>query len=185
MARDPKTIAARQGQADAFLTNGVQIDMFGEDGKSIPPSERQAKGLGGRPAGAKNKLKQKVAEYMAARGFRDPVDQLAMIAGLDRPDLHPMAYAAMIAEQLGEDTADVLKVMRQAASDILPYFHPKVTPEVQINADQMNVLVAAPGVGQVQSRRVGPPPLPEKESVEKQEVSNPSDSGNDGEARTE
>lgn len=83
-------------------------------------------------------------EYFTARGYRDPAEQLAMIAGLDRPDLHPMAYAAQVAQELGEDVTAVLREMRQAAGELLPYWHAKLTPDVQVQAP-VQILMAGPG----------------------------------------
>ena len=87
MARDPKVIAARQGAARQLLEDGSQLGMWGEDGEARPAASRGP----GRPAGSANKLKTKLREYMAGQGYRDPAVQLALLAGLDRPDLHPLA----------------------------------------------------------------------------------------------
>lgn len=139
MARDPKVIAARKVKAERLLEQGEQIDMFGEDGAVVPVEERAGPG---RPPGARNKLKQKLGEYLALRGYRDPAEQLAMLAGLDRPDVHPLAYAASIAKDLGEDVVSVAREMRQAADALMPYWHAKVTPDVAIHADRVGILMA-------------------------------------------
>ncbi|WP_226779002.1 hypothetical protein [Oceaniglobus trochenteri] len=168
----------RKMAAGNLLEGGAQLDMFGDEGEVVPVETRSGPG---RPAGSGNKLKTKVRAFMAAKGYRDPVEQLAMLAGMDRPDLHPLAYAAQIAEHLGEDVMDVAKVMRQAAADVLPYWHAKVTPDVQLNLPVMNVQMAPPMPGQAAGgRRVGPPPMPGRandESVANQQVSK-----SDGEA---
>ncbi len=168
MSRDPKVIAARQGTAERLLQKGEQLNMWGEDGATVPAAARGP----GRPAGAPNKLKTKLRDYMAGQGYRDPAVQLAMMAGLDRPDLHPMAYAAQIAQELGEDMLDVVKVMRQAAADVLPYYHAKLTPDVSIQNAQMNITMAPPGAAAAPSARVvGPPPMPGENVQQKQTVS--------------
>ncbi len=173
----------RREAAERFLDGGEQLDMFGSGGSVVPAGDRRGPG---RPAGASNKLTSKVREFMAHQGYRDPAEQLAMMAGLDRPDLHPMAYAGQIAELLGEDMADVLKVMRQAAADVMPYWHAKLTPDVRVDAPVMNVLMAAPGASAEQVRRVvGPPPMPEAKGTQDQGVSQSDDGDNDGEGRTE
>ncbi|MDW3181760.1 hypothetical protein [Roseobacter sp.] len=182
MSRDPKLIAARQGHAERLVSEGEQLDMWGDEGAVVPVASRGP----GRPAGATNKLKGKLRDYMAGQGYRDPAVQLAMMAGLDRPDLHPIAYAAQIAQALGEDTADVLKVMRQAASDVLPYYHAKLTPDVSVQAAQMNIMMAPQGAaGKASGREMRPPPMPGEEVEGNQEVSNSEEGGNSDGVRTE
>lgn len=182
MSRDPKLIAARQGHADRLLDEGEQLDMWGEDGTAVPAVQRGP----GRPSGAQNKLKTKLRDYMAGQGYRDPAVQLAMIAGLDRPDVHPWAYAAQIARELGEDTADVLKVMRQAASDVLPYYHAKLTPDVSVQQATMNITMAAPGsAGDPSSRAMRPPPMPSEQMQQNQELSESDEGDNSDGVRTE
>lgn len=173
-------------QADAagqFLDAGAQLSMFEQDGGAIrPDDERRGPG---RPKGAANKLKTKIKEYMLGMGYRDPMQQLAMLSGIDRPDLHPMAYAAMIAQELGCSVMEVQREMRQATAELMPYWHAKVTPDVNAGAGaQVNIIQAAPGaqVAAVQSgasstsqgRRMGPPPMP-GESEENQEVAGSTD----------
>ncbi|MEO0380506.1 MAG: hypothetical protein AAF252_09560 [Pseudomonadota bacterium] len=173
MARDPKLIAARQGSADQLLNKGQQLDMWGENAEPVPAASRGP----GRPAGAQNKLKTKLRDYMAGQGYRDPAVQLAMMAGLDRPDVHPIAYAAAIARELGEDTMDVLKVMRQAAADLVPYYHAKLTPDVSVQQATMNITMAPPGAAASPTERVvGPPPMPNENVQQNQQVSE-SDTG--------
>ena len=180
----------KAADAKAFHEAAVQDDMFGASGEVVPPAKRDGPG---RPAGSTNKLKSRIADYMAARGFRDPVDQLAMLAGLDRPDVHPLAYAAQLAEHLGADTLEVAKIMRQAAADVLPYYHAKRTPDVQLSIPVMNVQMAQPLPGQAgNGRPIGPPPMPSEvsdktsdEMQQNQTLSDLLDAQSDGESRTE
>lgn len=180
----------RKAVAKNFIEEGVQQDMFAEDGAPVPLVQRDGPG---RPAGSTNKVKSKMADYMAARGYRDPVDQLAMLAGLDRPDLHPMAYAAQIAGNLGENVTDVAKQMRQAAADLLPYYHAKRTPDINLSMPVMQVTMAPPMGGHVGTGRVAaPPPMPNQQSdaaneeaQQNQQVSNSDSEKSDSESRTE
>lgn len=120
-----------------------QLSMFGDDqGAAVPVEARKP----GRPAGSGNKLKAKLRDLMAARGYRDPAEQLAMLAGLDRPDLHPLGYAALIAAELGEPVTAVASLMRQAAAELMPYHHAKITPDAVVNAPAVNILMAGQGV---------------------------------------
>lgn len=179
-------IQRRKAVADEFLVAGEQADMFGSEGAVVPVGQRSGPG---RPAGATNKLKSRISEYMALRGYRDPVEQLAMLAGLDRPDVHPLAYAAQIAKELGEDVMDVAKVMRQAASDLLPYYHAKITPDVSVNMPVMSITMAPQGTGPDGSDRPsGPPPMPSQanpQSEQYQELSQGQELPDATERRTE
>lgn len=137
----PQEIAAGAGRA--LLADGQpggQLDMFGDRaGAAVPVETRRGPG---RPAGASNKLRAKIRELMAARGYRDPAEQLAMLAGLDRPDLHPLGYAAQIAATLGEPVMAVAREMRQAAAELMPYWHAKITPDFAVQAPAVNILMA-------------------------------------------
>lgn len=140
-----RTDLARLG-GNTLLTDGApggQLDMFGDDKGAAVPVERRAGP--GRPAGSGNKLKGKLKDYMAAQGYRDPAAQLAMLAGLDRPDLHPLGYAAQIAAALGEPVTAVAGLMRQAAAELMPYWHAKITPDVAVQAPAVNILMASDG----------------------------------------
>lgn len=142
MADKPDQRTLNRMAGEALLRDGQQADMFGEDGAVVPVERRAGPG---RPAGAGNKVKTKLREYMAGQGYRDPAVQLAMLAGLDRPDLHPLGYAAQIAEVLGVPVTDVAREMRQASDALMPYWHAKITPDVAVTAPAVNILMAGPG----------------------------------------
>ena len=162
---DLRQLNAERGSRIA--DEGEQLGLFGEEGAPIPPERRAGPG---RPAGSGNKLKGKLRDLLAARGYRDPAEQLAMLAGLDRPDLHPLAHAALLAEQTGEDVAAVMREMRQAAGELMPYWHAKMTPDVAIT---QAVQIVMPGAAEAKSSgsnfardvtpkpgRITPPPMP-------------------------
>lgn len=172
-----------------LLAEGEQAGLFGAEGAPIAPEKRGP----GRPAGAGNKLKSKLRDYMAARGYRDPAEQLAMIAGLDQRELHPMAYAAQVAASIGEPVLAVVGQMRQAAADLLPYWHAKLTPDVAVQGAQVNILMQGSD-GSVALRIEGGDdpfaPLDVRagvngESVEYQGLGDAVLQGSDGKARTE
>jgi hypothetical protein len=168
-----------------------QLGLFGDDEGAVVPVERRAGP--GRPAGSGNRLKSKLRDYMAAQGYRDPAAQLAMLAGLDRPDLHPLGYAAQIAATLGEPVTAVAGLMRQAAAELMPYWHAKITPDVAVQAPAVNILMAtgegaAAVVGAALAQGDAPfAPLDVRlaQMLSDQDVSGASDPGADGEARTE
>lgn len=169
--------AAKAERAAVAQDVGAQAGLFGEDGEAMPPAVRAP----GRPKGSPNKVNSKLRELMAHRGYRDPVEMLAKVAGLDRPDLHPVAYAAQVAEVLGEDTLDVLRVQAKAASDLLPYYHQKITPDqtkVQIAA-QINMDRGAGGKTIEGLAAYAPPPMPGEETEENQDLTDAIDGSSD------
>lgn len=136
MAIDPKQRAS--DRAEKLIEQGSgQLGMFGAEGEVLPPSTRGP----GRPPGAQNKLKSRLRDYLSAKGYRDPAEHLALLAGLDRRDKHPLHVAAEIAAALGEDTMAVVREMRQATEALLPYWHAKLTPDVQVNAPSVSILM--------------------------------------------
>ncbi|MEO1606744.1 MAG: hypothetical protein AAFU34_15610 [Pseudomonadota bacterium] len=167
MSDDPKKKAADQAQA--AREQMVQLGMFEEDGAAVPAAERGR----GRPPGSRNRINAKLRELLTVKGYADPAERLAQIAGLDRPDLHPVAYATMIAESIGESTGDVLKVQRQALADLLPYFHKKLAPDVAIQ--QSNAMfvtmggAGAPGSSDADAQKR--PPEGRRKTQENQDVS--------------
>lgn len=173
-----------QDRGSRLLDDGQQLGLFSDDQGGIVPVEQRSGP--GRPAGAPNKAKTKLREYFTGRGYRDPAEQLALIAGLDRPDMHPLGHAAMLAELTGLDMMEVLKLQRQAASDLMPYWHAKLTPDVAIQNAQMNITMAPQGTSSdPSSRRMGPPPLPSEQSEQKQQVNDSDDADNSDGVRTE
>jgi hypothetical protein len=190
MATDPKVIASRKIAAEQLLEGGEQLSMFGEGGATVPAAERSGPG---RPPGAQNKLKVKLGQYLAQKGYRDPAEQLAMLAGLDRPDVHPLAYAAEIARLLGEDVMAVARERRQAADALMPYWHPKLTPDTVIKADRVGILMAGPGGLQLAGEGGAQDPFApadvrfalDRKDEENQEVDGEASDVSDAEARTE
>jgi hypothetical protein len=173
-----------QDRGGRTLDEGAQLGLFADDqGAIVPVEERSGPG---RPAGSPNKAKAKLREYFTGRGYRDPAEQLALIAGLDRPDMHPLGHAAMLAELTGLNMHEVLKLQRQAASDLMPYWHAKLTPDVTVNAPTMNINMVPNGSApSAVGRAMQPPPMPGKESEQNQGVSDGDDDGNSDEGRTE
>ena len=188
MSREKPAMATDQArlnqtQGTEILDQGEQLGLFADDkGGLVPVEERSGPG---RPAGSPNKAKSKLREYFTARGYRDPAEQLALIAGLDRPDMHPLGHAAMLAELTGVAMLEVLKLQRQASADLLPYWHAKLTPDVSVQAAQMNIMMAPNGTaGQVAGRTMQPPPMPSQQSEQNQKVSDADGGADDGKVRT-
>ena len=132
-----RRLAGRREAAEQLQRDGAQLGMFGSEGEVLPPASRGP----GRPPGAQNKLKSRLKDYLAAKGYRDPAEHLALLAGLDRRDKHPLHVAAEIAAALGEDVMAVAREMRQATEALMPYWHAKLTPDVQVTAPSVNILM--------------------------------------------
>lgn len=183
--KDRRKIAADRGAR--LEEQGEQLGLFGEEGAPIAPEARRGPG---RPAGAPNKVRAKLREYLASQGYTDPAVQLARMAGLDRPDQHPLALAAAIAQQTGDDVLSVAREMRMAAAELLPYWHQKVSPDVTSNTVvNVAMMPAAPAQGAQngpdrardvtpQPRGIAPPPMP-GQTVENQALSNAPREGSD------
>lgn len=185
MAEKADIRAIRADAGERLAEKGPQLGLFGEDGAPVPVEQRRGPG---RPAGATNKLKAKLREYLAHRGYRDPAEQLAMLAGLDQ-DMHPMAYAAQVAQLLGEDVMAVAREMRQAAAELMPYWHAKITPDVSVQAPAVNILMQGAG-GVVGMSVAGSDPFApidvrSGEVVENQSLGGTQDPASDASDRTE
>ncbi|MES2667446.1 MAG: hypothetical protein V4712_15210 [Pseudomonadota bacterium] len=141
MRPDPKMVAADRGERLLEQGSG-QLGMFGPEGEVIDPAKRAGPG---RPVGAGNKLKSRLKDYLTAKGYRDPAEHLALLAGLDRRDKHPLHVAAEIAAVLGEDVMAVAREMRQATEALLPYWHAKLTPDVSVTTPAVNILMQGAG----------------------------------------
>lgn len=143
MGDAPSREQIARGQALALQAHGAQLGFFGEDGQPIA-AEDPRRGPG-RPVGAPNRAKTKIKDYLAARGFRDPAEQLAMLAGLDQRDVHPIYHAAKLAEAIGVPVDVIMREMRQAADALMPYWHAKLTPDVQVNLPPVPILMQVQG----------------------------------------
>lgn len=148
-------------KAAAVKAHALQMGLF-----EAPPTiaqeeaaDQAARGKGGRPAGSKNRTAAPMGAYLRAMGFRDPAARLAVIAGL-KSDMDPVELAthqaALVAKGLGlgkakpELVASLLKEQRQALEGLMPYWHAKLTPDVNVNNNVAAVLAVGVG-GPVQS----------------------------------
>ncbi len=117
-------------------------------------AEAEAKNpKGGRPAGSKNKTGAQLGAYLRGLGYRDPAARLAMIAGLNS-NLDPVELATeqarLVAESLGAEkpgaavVLGMLKEQRAALEGLMPYWHAKLTPDVNNNT-QVNMALMVGG----------------------------------------
>ena len=133
--------------------DGAQLGFFEEDGTPVA-STAPVRGPG-RPQGAGNRAKSRIRDYLAAKGYRDPAEQLALLAGLDQREVHPIYHAAKLAQAIGVPVDVVLREMRQAADALLPYWHAKLTPDVLVNLPPVPILMQVNGAVQVDAGALG------------------------------
>ncbi len=189
---EAEAIAKRLDQAREL---GEQLTFLPSDdgeGGELVPEKRGA----GRPKGAKNKSSSQLKAMLAAKGFRQPEDVLALMAGLDSrlpPHIlamqraeevlawaggqHPGDFQASVGQRLAVFT-DLYKDMGRRAEAVLPFGLGKVTPDVNVNTSQITQIVMPGGsdgpaptvIEGRKGRAMSPPPMP-KEIVQNQAVS--------------
>lgn len=196
---EAKALAAQVGERLAEVSDaGRQLGLFGEPQRS---DQGGAEPRGpGRPAGARNKAKLGLAEYMAAMGYRAPAQQLAFIAGLAQSELDAletcMARAELVAAWAGLTSPaakatlflSILKEMRLAADAILPYTAARLQPETPPEDPTKRLVIGMMGGGDAGSagpRRIGPPPMPSEIRERNQDVSEAADIRADGRSADE
>lgn len=174
--------------------SGASLDLFGQPDPGAPVQDGSAKGKTGRPPGAKNKASTALRDLLAARGYADPASRLAHMAGLntrDDPRLVAVGFAEAILEAAGATkeqrrkrmpdlVVQLLREMRQAQDALMPYVFGKITPDLRAEAQNMVVQIMATNAGaQAGAPGFGPPPMPEPETVENQQLSDPVPPGSD------
>lgn len=84
---DMKQLAdAAAARLDADRQTARQLSMLPEADADLPETRESGRRGPGRPEGSKNKVSSQVRDWLAARGFRMPEDQLAEIAALGTSD---------------------------------------------------------------------------------------------------
>jgi len=180
---------------------------------SLLPDERPGAALveDGRAKRGQGKALNQMREWLAARGYRQPEDVLAEMAGLASREstiLTVMAEAEQILAWAGKGTETATMRQRletfmqaytlalRAAEVLMPYGAPKITPDAGANTVVNTIVVqgsapAAPARGADQARdvtpsprRIAPPPLP-NEIQSNQMLGDAVASASDSEARTE
>lgn len=108
-------------------TEAVAVDLFESlDGLADvhrehaikPPAPRGP----GRPPGTPNRSSQRMRDYLAARGYRDPMEFLAAIVTMDEREI----------VKLGIKPVDALSLQLRAADALLPYVHQRMPAQVEV-----------------------------------------------------
>lgn len=126
------------------------LALFAGPVRHVAEKREAGKRARGRPAGSQNRRSDDLRNYLLTMGYRDPALILADIANAD-----PLELAAELsapyrpakgphAGQLVENsiTPDVaLKLIKDAAAELMPYFHAKRPQEVNVSTRVMGVMV--------------------------------------------
>ena len=129
-------------EPDLFRAFEAEVDAIG--GTLAPPVRRGP----GRPVGSADRTTAQMKRFMAARGYRDPMEVLGAISSAD-----PVILADALCEGLQLKASDraalrikVLGEVRKAAADRLPYEHRRMpqmieTPAVDPNAGRTLIMI--------------------------------------------
>lgn len=202
---EAEKIAKRLDQAREMNEQLTFLPSEDGEGGELVPEKRGA----GRPKGAKNKSSSQLKAMLAAKGFRQPEDVLALMAGLDSrlpPHIlamqrteevlawaggqHPGDFQASVGQRLAVFT-DLYKDMGRRAEAVLPFGLGKVTPDVNVsNTNVTTILMPGGGGGSApvvieggRGRAMAPPPMP-KEIEQNQQVRETERGDNSKDGRT-
>lgn len=115
-----------------------------------------AKRARGRPKGSTNRASSDLANYLLSMGYRDPALILADIANADPTELASELSApyrvmagpnegALVENSITPDVA--LKLIKDAAAELLPYFHSKRPQQLDVKQTALGVMV----IGEIKS----------------------------------
>lgn len=129
------TPAAPKPGADEADLFAAELEPF-EDGTIRPPKRRV-----GRPPGSPNRTTLQLQRLLLARGYRDPAEFLAaIVTGDPRQLVADMADKAISLVTFPE-VLEVMKLQRQAAEALMPYFHQKMPTAVEVKGDAPRQLI--------------------------------------------
>ena len=119
-----------EDQAALFAALDDAADLYAAS--PIAPPKRGP----GRPRGSLNTSTKQLKQWLAARGYRDPLEFLAALASGD---------AGEIARQMDVDPMEVLKLQVKAASELAAYVHQRAPISVDAPAASRPLIVIQAG----------------------------------------
>lgn len=184
MAKAKNTIEAMAAKAaerlDKARAAGEQLALLPDEPGRTPQEAGSGSGKGGRPKGALGKGSSQMRDWLAAKGYRMPEDQLAEMAGLASSESAMMAAMARAEQVLawafdGAKDAEgnprvpqaeqrlavfqqVYATQLRAAEALLPYGTPKASPDVKVEQAVTFVMPGAQADPGAQARDVTPDP---------------------------
>ena len=119
--------------------------LFGGPVSHVRETLERSKGRG-RPKGAANKRTAVMREYLLARGYRHPMENLADLANADPVELQaelsePRANKDGVLVEQSCTLHDAMQLIVKANVELLPYFESKRPVEVEINEKRLGVLL--------------------------------------------
>jgi hypothetical protein len=115
--------------SDLFGALDAEVEAFA--GSTVAPPKRRA----GRPAGSVNRTTLKLQGYLQARGYRDPAEFLASIVTDDPRELAAKLAGKDVRLVTFDEALEVLKLQRNSADALMPYFHQKMPIAVHHQGD--------------------------------------------------
>lgn len=122
------------GDADLFLDVGREIDLAAQRGGAFAPPAGAKRGVG-RPRGSGDRKTLKMWEVLRARGYRDPMEQLAALASSDPNDLGDAlceGVAGLKPEHRVGARVKAAAIIAKAAADLMPYAYRRLPQEVEV-----------------------------------------------------
>lgn len=143
---------AKQGR-EVALTGGaaenpggeVVGDLFREmdaeaadyDRSTVAPKARGR----GRPPGSPNRSTADLKRFLAARGYRDPLEFLAALYSADTRELAAALKGMSVATVDFDQASAVLEIQRKAAAEAVVYLHSKMPLQVQHQGEAARPLI--------------------------------------------
>lgn len=115
------TGTAGENSGDADLFAALDADLAGVGGALRPPVRRGP----GRPVGALDRSTVQIRRFVAAKGYRDPLEMLAALASADPRQLAADLAGKPLEDVTFDEASEALKHIRGAADAALPYLHRK------------------------------------------------------------
>lgn len=113
------------GERDLFNDFEAETELFAD--AAVPAKRRP-----GRPLGSVSRTTKQMQLLLRQKGYRDPAEFLAALYTADTNAL---------AKTLDCDAVEALKVQRQAASELMPYFHSKTPVQIDHQGDGVRPLI--------------------------------------------
>jgi hypothetical protein len=128
-------VEVSEAMADLFLALDGEVDQFRD--QAIPPPKRGP----GRPKGSPNRSTKQMAQFLAARGYRDPLEFLAAVWSADTRELAASLLGKAPKDVTADQVLDVLRQQLRAAESALPYLHQKTPTQVEMQVAEARPLI--------------------------------------------
>lgn len=128
-------VEASEAMADLFLALDGEVDQFRD--QAVPPPKRGP----GRPKGSPNRSTKQMAQFLAARGYRDPLEFLAAIYSADTRELAASLLGKAEKDVTADQALDVFRQQMRAAEAVRPYLHQQMPTQVEMQVAEARPLI--------------------------------------------